>query len=357
MSKIIKAVLALAIAALASSAFATGTGMPMMKGLKDPTELASLVDSALQRDPTGKTLLDAARCKKSGSCASAYNYFYGIQKRHPNAKLEDIAELPRYLRSLVEQPAPAGVWQISRLLVHGSTYTYDPTGWHRAFLQGEKVWSDVNTGEPTLAGNCGNVIGDGPTNPAKTPPKPVPVATPADAPAPIASCPDKYVIVTYVWDNRALKLPGVEQTAAREAMLEQFSGAVHVSRTHGKQLRDAYAEGKIGQSETARVYQMSLIMTPEATGGSSEITEELVLGNVTMKGHHKQSFTRAQIDKWDAVRLAPLADDFSSPPPYVVTGLNELRFFFHLPGTKLGDWDGNYSKNCLMYRHLIEEGN
>jgi len=136
-----------------------GTGMPMMEGLKNPTELATLVDYALQRDPTGKTVLSTVRCKKSGSCATAYDYFYGIRLAHPSAKLGDIADLPRYLRSLERQPAPGGVWQMSRLLVHGAQHTYDARGWHRAFFKGESVWVDPNTGEDILAGNCGNVIG------------------------------------------------------------------------------------------------------------------------------------------------------------------------------------------------------
>lgn len=154
-----------------SVAQAAGTGMPMMKGLKNPTELATLVDRSLKSDPTGKKLLDSARCKKDGSCATAHDYFQGIQRAHPSAKLGNIAELPRYLRSLVKQPAPAGEWYMSRMLVRGEKHTYDHAGWKRAFFKGEFVWDDPNTGEHILAGDCGNIVAPRPIKPEVPPEK------------------------------------------------------------------------------------------------------------------------------------------------------------------------------------------
>jgi hypothetical protein len=141
-----------------------------MKGIKSPSELATLVETSLKADPAGSRVLDPARCKKSGSCATAQDYFKGIRLSHPSAKLEELTELPRYLRSLVKKPAPAGDWQVSRLLVKGETHRYDATGWHRAFFKNEDVWFDVNTGEPVFAGDCGNVVGKKlmqPTPPSK----------------------------------------------------------------------------------------------------------------------------------------------------------------------------------------------
>jgi len=342
--------LALAMA-LANPTYAAGTGMPMMKGLKNPTELATLVERSLASDPTGKKMLDPARCKKNGSCATAHDYFFGIQLAHPSAKLGDIADLPRYLRSLVKQPAPAGEWHISRLLVRGGTHTYDAKGWERAFLQGESVWVDVNTGELILAGDCGNVIGDGP---AKPQPKPRPIVfTPAAA---IGACPDVYILKVNVWKESALDLPEVESTHAKEEMAERFAG-VRVSRTHGRQFREAYAAGKLLRSSTARVFQVSLIMTPEASGGPPTVTEEKVLGTVTVtRGLKELRFTRAQLEKWDAIRVASVDGDIISPPPYHLTGLHELRFFNRLPGTTLGEWDANPVPDCIMNEHWIEEG-
>lgn len=193
MKTIVVATLALALAALANVANAVGTGMPMMKGLKDPTVLASLVESALKRDPTGNSLLDSARCKKDGSCATAHDYFYGIQQEHPSAKMGEIAELPRYLRSLVKQPAPTGEWYMSRLLVKGEKRTYDHMAWHRAFFKGEDVWDDPNTGEHVLAGFCENVVGKLKSPVAE---KETPVKVRDTAPAVVAAPPPKPPIVS-----------------------------------------------------------------------------------------------------------------------------------------------------------------
>ncbi len=348
MRNLVVALLALALAALTNPAFTAGTGMPMMKGLKNPTELAALVESSLKSDSTGRKLLDPARCKKNGSCATAHDYFYGIQTKHPSAKLGDIAELPRYLRSLTKQPAPAGEWQLSRLLVRGESYTYDAEGWKRPFLQGESVWVDTNTGEPILAGDCGNVVGTGPAHLTQSKP-----AGPVFVPAPIGACPSTFTLKVNVWRESALELPGVWSTQAKEELQEKFVGA-RVSRTHGRQFREAYADGKIARSATPRVFQVSLIMTPEARGGVSTITEELVLGNITVKGLKELRFTWAQLERWDAVRVASVNGDTISPPPYHLTGLHELRFFNRLPGTTLGEWDANPVPDCVMNEHWIE---
>ncbi|MFI5260423.1 MAG: hypothetical protein ACHQU0_01340 [Candidatus Paceibacteria bacterium] len=136
------------------------TGMPLMKGVKTPTDLAALVDSSLKVDKTGKQVLDPKRCKMTGSCATAEDYFLGINAAHRNAHLGDITDLSRYLRSLVKKPAPAGEWHMSRLLVKGDSHRYDATGWHRAFFKGEAAWYDINTGEPILAEECNNVVGE-----------------------------------------------------------------------------------------------------------------------------------------------------------------------------------------------------
>ncbi len=135
------------------------TGAPLMEGIKNPTQLAELVERSLKSDPTGHKLLDPTQCRKNGSCATPRTYFVGIRGAHPSAMLGDIADLPRYLRSLVPEPAPAGDYHMSRLLVHGMQHRYDAIGWHRRFFKGEVAWCDPNTGEPVLAGKCGNVVG------------------------------------------------------------------------------------------------------------------------------------------------------------------------------------------------------
>jgi len=157
--KLISWALPLAVVlAITTSAFAAG--VPLMKGLKDADELAGLVEKSLKRDAWGNSQLDPDRCQKNGSCATPNHYFTGIRKKHPSAKLESVGELPRYLRSLEKKSAPTGVWQMSRLLVNGEDIRYDDTGWKRPFHKDEVAWTDLNTGETILAGDCGNVVGE-----------------------------------------------------------------------------------------------------------------------------------------------------------------------------------------------------
>lgn len=229
----IVAVLALALATLVNVAEAvgTGTGMPMMKGLKSPTELAALMDRSLASDPTGKKLLDPVRCKKDGSCATAHDYFRGIQRAHPSVQLGNIAELPRYLRSLVKQPAPEGEWYLSRMLVRGEKHTYDHAGWKRAFFKGEAVWDDPNTGEHILAGDCGNIIAPRPSAPPppRPAPPPPPVVPPPPATPPAVPLQAKCYIIPFdyrntpgvVWDDRHRAHVSAHLDATSERELEE----------------------------------------------------------------------------------------------------------------------------------------
>ena len=139
-----------------------GGGKALMKGLKNPKELASIVERSLKADSKGNTHLDENACKRYGSCATAYSYFYGIRTTHPNVVLHNLSELSAYLRTLVVHNAPKGDWYMSRILVRrtGSKVkrTYDVHGWHRKFHKGERVWDDPTTKEHILAGDCGNVV-------------------------------------------------------------------------------------------------------------------------------------------------------------------------------------------------------
>lgn len=360
--RIIVVMLALAIAALANAAQGAGTGMPMMKGLKDPTVLANLVDRALKLDPKGHTLLDSAQCKKDGSCATAHDYFHGIQIEHPSTKLGDIAELPRYLRSLVKQPAPAGEWYMSRLLVKGEKRTYDHLGWHRAFFKGEDVWDDPNTGEHILAGFCENVVGKlkSPVAEKETPPKirdVTPVTPPISAtPGPIRSCPDWWSLEIANWGNKAFYLPGVEQTHAKEKFGVKFVGVKHVSRDHGPQLRDAYAKGLIVHSAVPRKFRVSLIMTSEARNGDTTITGEKFYRDIVVTGSREVEFSLADINKWDAIRVIALeGEETLSPPRFAASGFHEMRFFNKEPGTVHGEWDNPQQRECFKTEHWIEQ--
>ena len=207
--------------------------------------------------------------------------------------------------------------------------------WHRSCLPRERVL--VYKGEPLLSTMCLNVA--------------IPVA--ARSAPPLSqkliqgSCPSVYHLKVYVWPREAMSLPGVAQTAAKEEREEQFGGepndATHVSRIHYTQFQEALAEGKLHYSARAHRFRVSLIMTPEAYGGSPRITAERVLGDITVKGFYAEiPFTLAQLQKWDGIRLVPIRDgDIISPPRYRVTGLHEMRVFNKLPGMELGEWEGS----------------
>lgn len=182
-----------------------------------------------------------------------------------------------------------------------------------------------------------------------------PVAPPA-----ILTCPDVYTLKVNVWERKAMTLSGVERTHAKEELEEKFvygqHDPQHVSRMHGAQFRKAYAAGDIKRSATIHGFRVSLIMTPEAKGDAPTITAEEIVGDVQVMGLRELRFTRAELEKWDAIRLVPTEDgDILSPPRYHLSGFHELRFFNHLPGTKLGEWDSNPVPDCLMNEHWIEE--
>jgi len=182
-----------------------------------------------------------------------------------------------------------------------------------------------------------------------------PVARPV-----ILTCPDVYTLKVNVWEQKAMNLSGVERTHAQEELQEKFvhgqHDPQHVSRMHGGQFRKAYAAGEIKRSATGHGFRVSLIMTPEANGGEPTVTSEEIVGDITVIGLRELRFTRAELEKWDAIRLIPTEDGgILSPPRYHLTGFHELRFFNHLPGTKLGEWDSNPVPDCIMNEHWIEQ--
>lgn len=187
---------------------------------------------------------------------------------------------------------------------------------------------------------------------------------PAQPPSPLkpinGSCPEVYTLKVNVWARSAFALSGVERTHAREEIEEHFvyklHDSKHVSRNHDRQFREAYAAGKIARSSVAYAFRVSFIMTPEARGGEPTITEEQFHSDITVTGMYELRLTRSQLEKWDAIRLIPIEDGgILSPPRYHLTGLHELRFFNHLPGTTLGEWDGNPVPDCIMNEHWIEK--
>ena len=336
---------ALLVAAL-TIADVQAAGQPLMKGLTGPAELAGLIETSLSQDPSGNSRIDSGRCQRDGSCATPYMYYYGIASEHPSAGLRSITELPRYLRSLVKKPAPSGVWQMSRLL----DGRYDAVGWQRVFHQGEGAWVDVNTAEPILAEDCGNVVGRSVGQA---------VVTRQTVPAqPVAGgCPEVYTLKINVWQPPAFNMPGVEDTHRVEELRVPFLNGPHVSRDRVRHFRSAYSARQLARNAAPQQFRVSLIMTPEAQGGAPQIVREEHYADITvLPGRfYELQFPRVLLEQWDAIRTVPLGGKYVSPPRSHLTGFQEIRFFNHTPSRpRLGEWENNPVPDCVMNQHFIE---
>ncbi|KND51677.1 MAG: hypothetical protein ABA06_00255 [Parcubacteria bacterium C7867-001] len=131
-------------------------------GLKDPSELAKLVEDNLRKDPTGKTMINPEKCAKDGSCASPHDYLVMFQENDPEAELTSVAQLPAFLRSLVARDPGPGEYQMA--CIRMPAHTPDLHCMKRKFLPGEKVYVDPKSNRAIFAWHCTNPI-DKPVEP------------------------------------------------------------------------------------------------------------------------------------------------------------------------------------------------
>ncbi len=128
-------------------------------GASSPQEIATLVERSLAIDPTGRTMLDAAKCRRDGSCAAPINYVESFQARYPRDGVT-LQTLVAYLRRLVIRCNFVGEYQMDRIIYRsGSLGRTDVNGMSRAFLRQECAWTNPDTGLPVLAQNCANPVG------------------------------------------------------------------------------------------------------------------------------------------------------------------------------------------------------
>lgn len=155
------ALIALALLVLGWAASASATDYKgYYYGAKSPQEIAALVERSIQNDSTGRTMLDAAKCRKDGSCAAPINYLESFQAHDPLAKLTSVAQLPAYLRKLVIDCSVAGEFQMDRIIFRSGTLgKTDVNGMSRSFLKKECAWINPETRRPVLAENCANPVG------------------------------------------------------------------------------------------------------------------------------------------------------------------------------------------------------
>lgn len=128
-------------------------------GAKSPQELATIVERAIARDPTGKTMLDAAKCRRDGSCAAPINYVESMRTHDPygNWSLENLVEKMRGLRL---DCTVTGKYQMDRIIwTSGPLGSTDINGMSRAFKRNECAWVNPETGAPVLAQDCANPVG------------------------------------------------------------------------------------------------------------------------------------------------------------------------------------------------------
>src|SRR3989344_2870607 len=138
---------------------AAPVGNPFLKGVNSPSELAGKIEASLAKDPKGTTMLDAARCKKDGSCARPLDYLMTLQQSDPDARLTDVAQVPVFLRTLRVTDAPMGEYWISCLKPTGKG-AYEPVlhCLSRSFKPGEKAWVNPKSGRIVFASDCTNPI-------------------------------------------------------------------------------------------------------------------------------------------------------------------------------------------------------
>ncbi|MDQ1299972.1 MAG: hypothetical protein QG636_640 [Patescibacteria group bacterium] len=128
-------------------------------GAQSPTEIAVLVERSLATDPTGRTMLDAAKCRRDGSCAAPINYVESFRAHDPRGNVT-LQNLGAYLRSLRIDCTISGRYQMDRIIFRSGTLGQtDVNGMSRSFLRNECAWVNPETGRPVLAQNCANPVG------------------------------------------------------------------------------------------------------------------------------------------------------------------------------------------------------
>lgn len=158
MSKII-AMLALAMALVVPTAASAATWKPFLHGVNSPAELAGKIEASLAQNPKGTSMLDPARCKKDGSCATPLNYLEALSQVNPGAHLTGVAQVPDFLRTLKVIDAPTGEYWLACLRPSGQgAYKAAVHCLSRSFKKGEKAWIDAKSGVIVFASDCTNVV-------------------------------------------------------------------------------------------------------------------------------------------------------------------------------------------------------
>ncbi len=164
MKQLIAVLTGLFILGCSVSVEAAPLGNPFLRGLKNPAELAVLLEKSLALDETGESPVSPEQCAKRHYCARPIDFLEAFQQIDTGAGLKTLGELPNYVESLVP--------------VHGLTGSYwswcikTPTKSSkfgkplrqcesRPFKKGEAGWKNPVTGKVVMMQDCANPI-DGP---------------------------------------------------------------------------------------------------------------------------------------------------------------------------------------------------
>lgn len=122
----------------------------------NPGVIAAAVESSLKRDPTGHAMLDPAKCRRDGSCATPLSYVVSFRAHDPfgNWTLENLASK---MRRLIRDCSIKGKLQMDR--IDRATGRVDINGLPRYLAAGECAWVNPDTHQPVLAEHCANPVG------------------------------------------------------------------------------------------------------------------------------------------------------------------------------------------------------
>lgn len=126
-----------------------------------PQKVAAEIQASLARDPSGRSVINEVSCSRYRACAKPEDYIPMIAKSDPTANINDVAQLPGYLRSLEARTAPS-TGQYWMACMKGDADRDDMPVWDcmtRSFHPGETVYVNPVTGRMVFARDCTNPVG------------------------------------------------------------------------------------------------------------------------------------------------------------------------------------------------------
>lgn len=123
-------------------------------------EIASGIDVAVKKDPTGHSLIAPEKCRKDGSCGTPAAYLASIQAHDPEAGLTSVTQVASFMRErLVKDCTVSGAFQMDSITLTRGVAKANIDGMSRSLRKGECVYIDKLTHRVVLAEHCANPVG------------------------------------------------------------------------------------------------------------------------------------------------------------------------------------------------------